>query len=114
MEYRYHIIKESNIELEILPEIKDLLKAQTGLIGFEGSTHNELRVFGQQNHINKGFSSSFGYDKTKDGASYWVLPYPYNEALDVERKEGAEIISQTLTVEELENFGFDVEEIEFI
>ena len=114
MEYRYHIIKESNIELEILPEIKELLKAQTGLTGFEGSTHKEFREYGQSDFINKGFSSTFGYERTKEGDSYWVLPYPYNEALDVERKEGAEIISQTLTVEELENFGFDVEELELI
>jgi len=111
MEYRYNVIKESNINLKILEEIKDLLKSQTGLTGFEGSTHKEFREYGQEDFINKGFSSTFGYERTKEGVSYWVLPYPYNVVLDVERKEGEEIISQTLTGEELNNFGFDVEEI---
>jgi hypothetical protein len=38
------------------------------------------------------------------------LPYPSNPILDNDRKEGDEIICYSLTLEQLDNFGFDVEE----
>ena len=112
MEYRYHLIKEENIELNILEENKAILVKQKGFEDFKGSTHKEYQVHGQKEHIKVCTNSTFGYTRAKDGVSYWILPYPYNAALDVVRKEGSTVISQTLTEDELKMFNFDVEEIE--
>jgi len=100
-ETRYHIIKESDIDLELLPISKYVLKIGKG---FEGDTHRELRDFGIPYN---------GYSKFKDGEEYWVLPYFYVPQLDVIRTDEYDnIIAKTYTLEEFNNFGFDIEENE--
>ncbi len=112
MEYRYHIIKESYLNLELLEESKEILKKD----GFEGSNHEELKQFNQSKHDSiYGGSVTCGYTRTKDSEPYWVLPYPYNANLDVVRDDDeGNVISKTYTLEELNNFGFDVEDVQFI
>ena len=97
-ETRYHIIKESHIDLELLPTSKAILKAGKG---FEGNTHRELRDFGAPYN---------GYQRTKNNQEYWVLPYYYVPQLDVVREDNGQVISKTYTLDELNNFGFDEEE----
>ena len=71
--------------------------------GFTGDTHRELRDFG---------SPYNGYQKTKGGVEYWCLPYYYVEQLDVQREVDGEVVAETLTLEEFNNFGWDVESID--
>lgn len=107
MSYVYNIIKESNLNLELLESSKDEIKTDKEYKAFSGNTHKDFKDYGQANHIKLGLSSSFGYTKTKNGESYWVLPYPINEVLNVERTVKGELVSKTYTKEELNNFGFD-------
>lgn len=99
-ETRYHIIKEANIDLELLPLSKHVLQIGKG---FTGDTHAELRDFG---------SPYNGYQKNKGGVEYWVLPYYYVDQLDVQREVEGVVVAQTLTLEEFNTFGWDVEEVE--
>ena len=108
MEIRYNVIKESNIELTLLEETKQILVKQKGFESFEGSTHKDYREYGQIEHVKTCPNTTFGYEETKEGVPYWVLPYPSSPILDVVRKEGEEVICVSLTETELLNFGFDV------
>ena len=110
--YKYHIIKISDLSLELLETSKEVLKKE----GFTGNTHEDLKTAYQLKHDSiYGGGVSCGYERSKDGSYYWVLPYPYNPTLDVTRTDGqGNIISKTYTLEELNNFGFDVIEDEVI
>ena len=106
--YEYNIIKETDLSLVILEESKSELKTSELYKDFNGSTHQDLKDYGQMKHEELGLSSTFGYPREKNNITYWVLPYLKNAVLDVERKdEDNSIISNTYTLEELNNFGFD-------
>ena len=112
--YVYNIIKESDLSLKMLDSSILEFKKTKDFVDFEGETHEDLRVHGQAKKVGNGEKSTFGYTRTKEGVSYWVLPYPENTILGTERVEGGEVVSKTYTQNELLEFGFDVEEIELI
>lgn len=97
---KYHIIKESHIDTELLPSSKQILQVAKG---FEGSTHRDLRDFG---------SPFNGYQKFKNGIEYWVLPYYSVPSLEVVREDEGGVFSQTLSLDELSSFGWDIEDLE--
>lgn len=111
MTIKYNVIKVSDLELHLLETSKKEICKSKGYDCFDGVDHKDLKDFGQIEHIKTCPSSTYGYERTKDGVPYWVLPYPSNPILDIDRKEGDEIICYSLTLEQLDNFGFDVEEI---
>ena len=95
-ETRYHLIKESDIDSAISEAAKPALSK---MFGFNGSTHRDLR-----DHI----PNTANYIKTKDAVEYWIFPYYYAEGLGAPTtNEAEEVVSQSLTLEEFNNFGFD-------
>lgn len=92
-------MKESDMGLELLPLSKHVLQIGKG---FTGDTHQDLKEFGTPYN---------GYTRTKEGVAYWVLPYYYVEQLDVERVVDGVLVAKTYILDELNSFGFDVEEI---
>ena len=106
-EYRFHIIKLENLSLELLEETKVILSLNSN---FDGDTHEDLKAFGEAKASEDGLN--FGLLRSKDGFDYWVLPYAYNEALDVKRVVDDKIVSHTLTRVEYLSYGFDETGIE--
>jgi len=110
MELRYNVIKVSDLDLELLSSSKEELSKSKGFDCFEGTTHQCLKDFGQVEHTKVCKGATYGYERTKNGVPYWVLPYPSNSLLNVTREVKGVVVSQSLNKLELESFGFDVEE----
>ena len=99
----YHIIKKADLELELLTESKEYFNTK---IGFEGNTHSELKKYLEDNSPKYGS----GGIREKEGVKYWVLPNTYG--LTEDRIEDEEVLCQSLSVDGLNNFGWDVVELE--
>jgi hypothetical protein len=104
---KYHVIEESKMSIDILPDNLEILKKIKGFADFKGTTHEEYRAYGNIEQRKHCLNSDLGSVKTKEGVSYWVLSYPHNDELKGDIKG----VSISLTEDELNNFGFDVEEI---
>lgn len=110
-ETRYHIIKESEINLKLLPQSIEYLNSKKGFENIEGDTHKAYRLCGQVEHSKTFKYSTFGVMRSKGGVAYWVSPYYYIKQLgDVVRKVDNVVVSKTLTLDEYLNFGWDKEE----
>lgn len=101
----YHVIKEEDIDLEMIQQSIDILNKSCG---FDGLTHRDFQEYGQLTFDAQGLDSTFGYSRNKQGVPYWVLPYEYIEGLEVERLDTeGNLLCKSYTEEELNNFGFD-------
>jgi len=74
-------------------------------LGLEvGSTFQDMRDTAEQMD-----DRGSGYDRTKDSKTIWIAPYKNDPNLIFNPKP---LIYEVLTLEEFNNYGFDVEEVE--